>query len=107
MAKIGKFKKVGEEYHGSIVTLSVQHSDVRVVPARLRATDERAPTHRVFAGEAEVGAGWQKQKENGERTISVKIDDPSFTGPIYPTLAMDEDHQWALFWSRPALGRAA
>lgn len=102
MAKIGRFKKVGDEYHGSILTLSVQHGDVRIVPSRLRqeAGKTTPPSHLVYAGEAEVGAGWAKHSERGEAFISLKMDDPSFTAPIYPTLVMSADHDWVAIWSR-------
>ena len=32
MASIGSFKKVGNEFQGEIVTLSVQTKNVRIVP---------------------------------------------------------------------------
>ena len=36
MASIGSFKKVGNEFQGEIVTLSVQTKGVRIVPANFR-----------------------------------------------------------------------
>ena len=52
MASIGSFKKVGNEFQGEIVTLSVQTKGVRIVPETHRANDN-APSHRVFVGRAD------------------------------------------------------
>lgn len=52
MANIGSFKKVGNEFQGEIVTLSVQAKAVRIVPEENR-TNEDAPSHRVFVGRAD------------------------------------------------------
>ena len=55
MASIGSFKKVGNEFQGQIVTLSVQAKAVRIAPETNRANGN-APSHRVFVGKAEIGA---------------------------------------------------
>ena len=39
MASTGSFKKVGGEFQGDIVTLSVQTKNVRIVPETNRAND--------------------------------------------------------------------
>jgi uncharacterized protein (DUF736 family) len=101
MANIGSFKKVGSEYQGEIVTLSVQAKGVRIVPEPNRANDN-APSHRVYVGRAEIGAAWSKRSEEGRDYLSLKLDDPSFTGPIYANLFNDEDGDgYTLIWSRP------
>ena len=64
MANIGSFKKSGNEYQGDIVTLSVQAKGVRIVPEANRSND-KAPSHRVFVGRAEIGAAWSKQSKQG------------------------------------------
>ena len=51
MANIGSFKKVGNEFQGEIVTLSVQTKGVRIVPETSRGNDN-APSHRVYVGRA-------------------------------------------------------
>jgi len=53
MANIGRFKKVGSEYQGQILTLSVQAKNVRIAPAE-GASNDAAPSHRVFVGRAEI-----------------------------------------------------
>ena len=102
MATIGTFKKSGnEEFTGEIVTLSVQARGVRIVP-ETRANGENAPSHRVFVGRAEIGAAWAKQSNEGRNYLGLKLDDPSFTAPIYANLVEGEDGQgYSLIWSRP------
>jgi uncharacterized protein (DUF736 family) len=100
MANIGSFKKVGSELQGEIVTLSVQTKGVRIVPEANRVSDN-APSHRVFVGRAEIGAAWSKRSNEGRDYLSVKLDDPSFTAPIYANLFEDEDAEgYTLIWSR-------
>ena len=100
MATIGSFKKVGNEYQGEIVTLSVQARNVRIVPETNRGADN-APSHRVFVGRAEIGAAWSKRSNEGRDYLGLKLDDPSFTAPIYANLFSDEDGDGhSLIWSR-------
>ena len=100
MANIGSFKKSGEEFQGAIVTLSVQTKGDRIVPESNRANDN-APSHRVYVGRAEIGAAWSKRSNEGRDYLSVKLDDPSFTAPIYANLFEDEDGEgYSLIWSR-------
>ncbi|MBU6419607.1 MAG: DUF736 domain-containing protein [Proteobacteria bacterium] len=100
MATIGTFKKVGNEIHGEIVTLSVQTKNVRIVPEANR-TNDNAPSHRVYVSRAEIGACWSKRSAEGRDYISVKLDDPSFSAPIYANLFDDESGEgYTLIWSR-------
>ncbi|MBH5391895.1 DUF736 domain-containing protein [Bradyrhizobium diversitatis] len=101
MATIGSFKKIGSDFQGEIVTLSLQTKGVRIVPEANR-TNENAPSHRVFVGRAEIGAAWSKRSEEGRDYLSLKLDDPSFNAPIYANLFSDEDGDgFSLIWSRP------
>jgi uncharacterized protein (DUF736 family) len=102
MATIGTFKKTGaNEFTGEIVTLSVQAKNVRIV-SDTRATGENAPSHRVLVGRAEIGAAWSKRSNEGRDYLGLKLDDPSFTAPIYANLFDDEDGEsFSLIWSRP------
>ncbi|MET4491158.1 DUF736 domain-containing protein [Bradyrhizobium sp. LA7.1] len=100
MANIGSFKKVGSDFQGEIVTLSVQARGVRIV-AETSRSNEDAPSHRVFVGRAEIGAAWPKRSEAGRDYLSLKLDDPSFNAPIYANLFDDEDAEtFTLIWSR-------
>ncbi len=106
MATIGTFKKTGSnEFTGEIVTLNLQSKGVRIVPD-LRASGENAPSHRVFVGRAEIGAAWSKRSAEGRDYLSLKLDDPSFTQPIYANLFDDTvieggEETFSLIWSRP------
>lgn len=103
MATIGTFKKTANEYVGEIVTLSVQAKNVRIVPDE-GSSNENAPSHRVFVGRAEIGAAWSKRSNEGRDYLSLKLDDPSFTAPIYANLFDDtmteEVDAYSLIWSR-------
>jgi uncharacterized protein (DUF736 family) len=100
MANIGTFKKSGSEYVGEIVTLSVQAKNVRIVPEDTRSNDN-APSHRVYVGRAEIGAAWSKTSNEGRDYLGLKLDDPSFTVPIFANLFDDEDGKtFSLIWSR-------
>jgi uncharacterized protein (DUF736 family) len=102
MASIGTFKKgANGEFTGEIVTLSVQAKNVRIVPEENR-THENAPSHRVFVGRVEIGAAWTKRSNEDREYLGLKLDDPSFTAPIYANLFDDEDGtSYTLIWSRP------
>ena len=102
MATIGTFKKSGNDLTGAITTLSVQTKGVRIVPEANRSNDN-APSHRVYVGTAEIGAAWAKTSNDGRDYLSVKLDDPSFTAPIYANLFDDEgEDTFSLIWSRPS-----
>jgi uncharacterized protein (DUF736 family) len=101
MATIGTFKKTGNDYTGEIVTLNLQTKNVRIVPDDGRTSD-KAPSHRVMVGRAEIGAAWSKTSNEGRDYLGLKLDDPSFTAPIYANLFADEDGgTYSLIWSRP------
>ena len=101
MATIGTFKKTGNEFTGEIGTLSVQAKGVRIIPDT-RSAGENAPSHRVLVGRAEIGAAWSKRSNEGRDYLGLKLDDPSFTAPIYANLFDGEDGEgFSLIWSRP------
>ena len=102
MATIGTFKKTGNnEFNGEIVTLSVQAKNVRIVPETTRSGDN-SPSHRVYVGRVEIGAAWAKRSNEGRDYLGLKLDDPSFTAPIFANLFDDEEGEgYSLIWSRP------
>jgi len=99
MAQIGTFTR-GDDgtFTGTIRTLTLN------VKATIRAVskdNERAPDYRVTANGVEFGAGWSKAaKDSGAEYLSVKLDDPSFTAPVYATLVSGEKGEHKLIWSR-------
>ena len=100
MATIGTFKRSGNSYTGTLNTLAVQAKNVRIVPEDTRSSDS-APSHRVFVGTVEVGAAWAKRSNEGRDFLGLKLDDPSFTAPIYANLFDDEGGEtYSLIWSR-------
>jgi uncharacterized protein (DUF736 family) len=101
MATIGTFKKTGSnEFTGEIVTLSVQAKNVRIVPETTRSGDN-SPSHRVYVGRVEIGAAWAKRSNEGRDYLGLKLDDPSFTAPIFANLFDDEESEgYSLIWSR-------
>ena len=97
MATIGTFTKTGESFTGAVKTLSI-NAKTTIKPAE-KASD-KAPDYRVFAGNVEFGAAWKKTSNEGRDYLSVKLDDPSFSAPIYATLVEGEDDNHTLIWSR-------
>ena len=101
MATIGSFKKVGNDFQGEIITLSLQARGVRIVAEENRSSNENAPSHRIYVGRAEIGAGWSKRSDEGRDYLSLKLDDPSFNAPIYANMFNDEEGDgFTLIWSR-------
>ena len=101
MANIGSFKKVGNEFQGEIVTLSLKAKGVRIVAETNRSNDN-APSHRIYVGRAEIGAAWSKRSEEGSGCRSLKLEVPSCTAPIYASLCVDEGGEgYPLLWARP------
>ena len=98
MAKIGSFKKVSGEIKGQITTLLVQTKSVRIVVDANASGN--APSHRVYVGEAEVGAAWTKRTNDDRPYLSVKLDDPSFIAPIFAQLFEGEAGEYDLVWTR-------
>ena len=100
MATIGSFKNRNNEYTGEIVTLTVQARNVRILHDSSR-TGDNTPSHRIYSGRAEIGAVWSKRFSEGRDYLGLKIDDPSFTAPIYANLFQDDDSDtFILIWSR-------
>ena len=83
MATIGTFKKDGENYTGSIETLTLR-AKLTFEPT-LKKSDN-APDFRVFNHTddytSEIGAAWKKTSREGAQYLSVRLDDPSFAVPI-------------------------
>ncbi|MEO6215189.1 MAG: DUF736 domain-containing protein [Sphingomonas sp.] len=101
MATIGNFKKVGNTFQGDIMTLNLQATGVRLLPEENKPNDQ-APDYRIFVGRAEIGAAWKKTSASMRDYISFKLDDPSFTAPMFASLFADDDGDtFSLIWSRP------
>lgn len=101
MATIGTFTKNADgSFRGEIMTLSVQSTDVRILPVPERSSDS-APSHRIIIGSAEIGAAWEKCAGDGRAYLGLKLDDPSFAAPIYANLFAEADGRTHLLvWTR-------
>ena len=96
MATIGTFTSTETGFNGSIRTLAL---NVKARIARIENPSDKGPHYRIYAGNVELGAAWQKTSEQGRDYLSVKLDDPSFSAPIYASL-VESDEDMALIWSR-------
>jgi uncharacterized protein (DUF736 family) len=99
MAQIGTFTR-GDDgvFTGTIRTLNI-NTKATIKP--VAKDTERAPDYRVTANGVEFGAGWSKAaKDTGAEYLSLKLDDPSFTGPVYASLVQGEKGEHKLIWSR-------
>lgn len=99
MAQIGTFTRNDDgSFTGTIRTLSF-NTKATIKPATKEG--ERSPDYRIAAVGVELGAGWRKTaKESGAEYVSVKLDDPSFTAPVYATLVQGDGAEHKLIWSR-------
>lgn len=99
MATIGTFKKQADgSYAGAIKTLTLNVKQARLTP--VSSENDKGPDFRIFAGSTEFGAAWKKTSREEREYLSVKLDDPSFGGPIYATLVEAEDGAHNMIWSR-------
>lgn len=99
MATIGIFTSSQTGLNGSIRTLAL---NVKVRITRIENPSDRGPHFRIYAGKVELGAAWQKRSEQDRDYLSVKLDDPSFSAPIYATLTgVEGEDSYQLIWARP------
>jgi uncharacterized protein (DUF736 family) len=99
MQPIGTLIKTGDLFNGTVRTLAL-NVNIRLVP--VEGASEQGPDYRIYAGAAEIGAGWKKTSESKRDYISLKLDDPSLPNPIYASLfPADEPDTHTLLWSRP------
>jgi uncharacterized protein (DUF736 family) len=100
MSQIGSFTRSNDgTYTGTIKTLAIDVK-ARLVPSDPASTSEKAPDLRVIVSGVEIGAGWRRTSKDDRTYHSVKLDDPSFTAPIYANLFEGDDGEHALIWSR-------
>ena len=95
MTTIGLFVKTAHGYRGTLRTLTL-NTKLAIVEVEKPGD---GPDYRVFAGQAEVGAGWKRTGRTRRRYISLKLDDPSFARPMNASL-MEIDGEYCLVWSR-------
>lgn len=98
MTTIGMFQKAPDgSFHGAIRTLALSLKAVDIRP--IAASGDRGPSHRVYAGSAELGAAWPLTRAGKPDGLSVRLDDPSFAALINALLIEAADG-YELRWSR-------
>ncbi len=95
MATIGLFIKTAHGYRGTLRTLTL---DTKLTIVEIEKQGD-GPDYRVFAGQAEVGAGWKRTDEAGRDCVSLRLDDPTFAEPMNANLT-ETDGEYCLIWSR-------
>jgi len=101
MTTIATFTKTKDGYTGEIRTLAL-NSKLTLTPAE--QAKGKAPDFRVLAqndqGDGiEIGGAWKRKSKSGNAYLSVRLDDPSFTAPVYANL-IERDGQHLLIWQR-------
>lgn len=102
MATIGTLKKDGEEFSGTLETLTIR---ARISLSPNAKKSDKAPDYRIFQQTddftSEIGAAWKKTAKDGSEFLSVSIDDPSFADRINCSLIKTgTEHGYTLFWDR-------
>ena len=101
MSQIGTFTRQAKDgsYTGTIKTLAIDVK-ARLIPSDPATTSEKSPDLRVVVAAVEIGAAWARTSKENKPYHSVKLDDPSFTAPIYANLFEGENDEYNLIWSR-------
>jgi len=101
--KIGAFTKTEDgAFEGRIETITFS-ADVRFLPVTEKPNPDM-PDFRIVSTNtnSELGAGWfKKAQKSGKNYISNKIDDPSFSAPMWSALCTDDNGEYSLYWDRP------
>lgn len=101
MTTIGIFQKTPDgSFHGAIRTLALSLKAVDIRP--IEPSGEHGPSHRIYAGSAELGAAWPLTKPGKPDGLSVRLDDPSFAAPISALLVRNGDRHDLVWNRRPA-----
>lgn len=100
MTTIGTFSRTSDGgFRGQLRTLTLHLKTVEIRP--VARTGDKAPDHRVFVGDLEIGAAWSIAKPDKPEGLSVRLDDPSLPAPINARLVQTDD-RFELRWSRRA-----
>lgn len=89
-------------FKGQLKTLSIR-AEITIT-ANARKTNDVQPDYRVFSGDVEIGAGWNRRSESsGKDYVSLSLAAPEF-GPrrLYANLgraAGKDDGSFAIIWN--------
>jgi len=95
---IGRFTKDGDDFGGSIMTLTF-HEHVTIV-LNLDNRPERSPDYFVYVNAIQIGEARTDLDERGRRCLTVALDDPSFQQPVSCKLIDNGFGDYRLVWSR-------
>ena len=97
--QIGTFHKSGDEFIGSIQTLTIS-AELVFVPV-YGSRGSLSPSHVILTKGIEVGAAWPKVPGD-LKNLKVRIDDPLFPAPILGQLSPAGEGEFVLIWKRPS-----
>jgi uncharacterized protein (DUF736 family) len=99
MAIIGIFtKQENGSYVGTIETLTFK-TQATFEPLTKRG--EKSPDYRITSGLTDIGAAWTRSGDEGQTSLSVRLDDPSFAAPINCRLVKTgAERSYSLIWER-------
>ena len=100
MATIGTFTEKDGAYTRTIRTMTI-NVKAQLVPNDNKAS-EGAPDYRLYVGGAELGAAWRQESKDSEKPyLAVKLDDPSFAGPVRAAFFENEaEGTGVMVWKR-------
>ena len=98
MATIGTFKQDGDRFRGTIRTLTLNfEAEFRPSPKE----QDKSPDFRILGPHGEFGAAWRRRSAQERDYLSCKLDDPTFSAPVYCSLhASDDGKAYVLIWTR-------
>ena len=97
MAMIANLAKQKDgSFIGTLLIPSLRGQKIVLTPVEKKG---KGPELRATIGAYEAGAGWKRETET-TTYVSVKLDDPTFSRPIYCALFKTPDG-YALLWDRP------
>ena len=97
MTTIANFSRTDDGFQGEIRTLTLQ-AKATLLPTRNGS--DKAPDYRVIAHDGiEIGGAWKRKSSGGNSYLSVRLDDPSFTAPVFANL-VERNGQHLLIWNR-------
>ena len=99
MATIGQFKKTNDGFDGQITTLTMD-CEVSFIPNNNKKNED-SPDFFVKSGQCDLGFARHTvaKRGDGQPYISVFLDDPSFSSPIWAAM-FEADGNADLVWSR-------
>jgi len=95
--ELATLKQTKQGYTGELQTLTVR-AKIEINAISERKSD-KSPSHRITSGGQEIGAAWTRQSKAGAEYLSVRIDDPAFSNPIYAAVVTTKTGP-ALVWGR-------